>query len=74
MYYYIPQSQQEHKTRIVVQVHILEPAICFSDLLVYEELIPSFIRQKPNKIMLRQQIIFNIYAPKISIYDIYTNQ
>ena len=74
MYYYIPQSQQEHKTRMVVQVQLVESAICFSDILAYEELIHSFIRQKPNNIMLRQQTILNIYEPKISIYDIYTSQ
>ena len=34
----------------------------------------SFIRQNQNNIMLRQQTFFNIYEPKISIYDIYTSQ
>ena len=52
-----------------------EPAFCFSDLLSCEELIHSFIRQKPNNIMLRQQTIyFNIHDPKISINDIHTSQ
>ena len=48
-------------TGMVVQGQLLEPSICLCD---------PFIRQKPNNIMLRQQIFFNIYEPKLSIYDI----
>ena len=71
MYYYIPQNQQANKTRMVVQIQLVEPAVCFSDLLACEELIHSLIRQMPNNIMLRQQTRFNTYEPKISVYDIY---
>ena len=43
------------KTRMVVQGQLVEPAVCFSDLWAFEELMNSFIRQKQNNIMLRQQ-------------------
>ena len=56
---------------MVVQVQLVEPAVCFSDLLACEEMIHSFIRQMPNNIMLRQQTCFHIYESKISVYDIY---
>ena len=62
------------RTRIVVQVQLVEPAVCFSDLQACEEMIHSFIRQKQKNIMLRQHFCFNIYEPKLSIYDIYTSQ
>ena len=34
-------------TRMVVKGQLVEPAVCFSDLKACEELIRSFIRQKP---------------------------
>ena len=34
---------------------LVEPAVCFSELLACKELINSFIRQNPNNIILRQQ-------------------
>ena len=45
---------QEIITRMVVQGQLVEPTVCFSDLQACEELIHSFIRQKPNNIMYRQ--------------------
>ena len=45
---------------------LLEPAVCFSELLACKELIHSFIRQNPNNIILRQQTFVNIYESKIS--------
>ena len=59
---------------MVVQAQLVGPAIFFRDLKAREELIHSFIRQKVNNILLRQNTFFNIYEPKISIYDIYTSQ
>ena len=53
---------------------LVEPAVCFSELLACKELIHSFIRQNPNNIIPRQQTFVNIYESKISIYDIYTSQ
>ena len=53
---------------------LVEPAVCFSELLACKELIHSFIRQNPNNIILRQQTFVNIHESKISIYDIYTSQ
>ena len=47
-------------TRIIVQGQLVEPAVCFSDVEACEDLIHSFIRQKPNNIILRQQIFFLI--------------
>ena len=61
--------QEAAITGTVVKGHLVEPAVCFSHLLACEELIHSFIRQKANNIMLRQQTFFNICEPKISIYD-----
>ena len=40
---------------------LVEPAVCFSELLACKELIHSFIRQNPNNIILRQQTFVNIY-------------
>ena len=60
--------------RTVVQAHLAALAVCFSDLLACKELIHSFIRRKQINIMLRQRTFLNIYEPKNSIYDIYTNQ
>ena len=59
-------KRKQLKTKMVVKGQFLEPAVCFSDLWACEELIPSFIRQKPYDIMLRQQFsfLFNIYQPK----------
>ena len=62
---------------MVVQGQLVEPVVCFSNVQACEELIHSIIKQKPNNIMLRQSqqtFFFNIYEPKISIYDIYTSQ
>ena len=53
---------------------LVEPAVCFSELLACKELIHSCIRQNPNNIILRQQTFVNIYEWKISIYDIYNSQ
>ena len=59
---------------MVVQGQLVEPAICVRELKAScEELIYSFIRHKPNNIMLRQHFFFNIYEPRISICDIYTS-
>ena len=59
--------------RMVVQGQLVEPTVCLSDVKkACETLIHSFIRQKPNNIMLGQQtFFFNIYEPKISVYVIY---
>ena len=59
---------------MVVQGQLVEPAICFSDLKARDELIHSFIRQKPNNIVLRRKTVFNIYEPKILINDIYSTE
>ena len=56
---------------MAVQRQLVRPAICLSDLQACAELIHSFIRERPNNIMLRQETIFTISEPKISIYDIY---
>ena len=45
-------------TRMIVQGQLVEPAVCYSDLQACEELIHSFIRQRPNDIMLGQQTFF----------------
>ena len=55
----------------VVKGQLVEPAVYFSVLKAREALIHSFIRQKPNNIMLREEIFSNIYESKNSIYDIY---
>ena len=49
---------------MVVQGQLVEPVVCFSDQKARENLIHSFIRQKPNNVMLRQQTFFNIYEPQ----------
>ena len=56
------------------QSMVIQPAVCFSVLLACEELTLSFIRQKPNNIMLRQQTFFNINEQKNSIYAIHTSR
>ena len=47
-----------NETRMVVQGQLDEHTVCFSDIKACEELIHSFIRQKPNNIRLRQQRYF----------------
>ena len=47
-------------TRMIVQGQLVKSTVCLSDLLACEELIHSFIRQKPTYIMLTQQTFFNI--------------
>ena len=59
------------QTRMVVQGQLVEPAICFSDLLTCEELIHSFIRRSQITSCLDSKMFFE---PNILIYDIYTRQ
>ena len=54
-------GQWSPSTRMVVQGQLVEPAICFNDQQACKELIHSFISQKPNNIILRQQIFFLIF-------------
>ena len=50
---------------VELKFHFITRKVVLGQLV--EELIPSFIRQKPNNTMLRQQNFFlNIYEPKIS--------
>ena len=65
-----------HKIEWLSRDNLSSPpfALVTYDLYACEELIHPFIRQKSNNIMLRQETLFNIYEPKISIYDIYTSQ
>ena len=52
-------------TRMTVQGQLVQPTVCFSDLQACEELSHSFIVQKPNNIMLRQQTLFLTSVPII---------
>ena len=58
---------------MVIKGQLIERTVCFSEQQACDELIYSFIRQKPNNIMLRQQTVF-FYEPKVSSYDTYTSQ
>ena len=56
---------------MVDQGQLVEIAVSFSDLQAYEELIISFIRQKSNNIMLRQQT-FLIFMNKTFQFMVFT--
>ena len=61
----------EKHIRMVVKGQLVAPALCFRRC---EELIHSFIRQKPKTSCSDSKLFFNIYEPTISIYDIYASQ
>ena len=59
---------------MVVQRQLVGPAVCLSDLQACEELIHSFIRQRPNNIMLSQEAIFTISEQKkFNLWYLQTN-